>query len=248
MTDRPTPSRPRRRAPLAGLRFAIAFLLGVALVVGAGGGALYAYGQQYTGRVLPGVSVGEADLSGLTPEAAAAALEDAYARLGAGISRSPAPTGELTIGYAEIGRGPDIAAMLDRRARRRPPGRARRGPHRGAADRDPRASTIDAAVTYDPAHSRRPSTAVAKALDRDPVDATLAVAEDGASVTHHLRRGARGGPAAALAAARRPVAEARRARRDPPGHPVHHRRRPPSRRPTPRPPRPPPTGWPRTSC
>ena len=69
-------SRPRR--PSARLRFAVAFLVGLLLALGVGAGAMYAYDQQYTGRVLPGVRVGSVDLSGLTPDAARAALGAAY--------------------------------------------------------------------------------------------------------------------------------------------------------------------------
>jgi len=47
-----TPASPERRGRSAGVTFAISFLLGVAIVVGAGGAGLYAYGAQYTGRVL----------------------------------------------------------------------------------------------------------------------------------------------------------------------------------------------------
>src|SRR5262245_52273499 len=57
VTDGKPPARPRRRRSLA-LRFGVAFVLGVLLAVGIGVGALYAWGQQYAGRVLPGVSVG----------------------------------------------------------------------------------------------------------------------------------------------------------------------------------------------
>jgi hypothetical protein len=74
----------RRRGPSLGVRFAIAFLRDIGLVAGTGGGALYAYGRRYPGRVLPGVQVGGVDPSGLSPEAARQALCDAYAALGAG--------------------------------------------------------------------------------------------------------------------------------------------------------------------
>ena len=35
------------------------------LVVGVGSAGLYAYGQQYTGRILPGVRAGGVDLTGI---------------------------------------------------------------------------------------------------------------------------------------------------------------------------------------
>ena len=55
MTTEPAAASPGHRGTSMGLRFVIAFVLGVTLVVGAGGGALYAYGQQYTGK---GVTLG----------------------------------------------------------------------------------------------------------------------------------------------------------------------------------------------
>ena len=90
---RRVPARPRRRRSLV-LRFGVSFVLGFLLTVGVGAGALYAWGQQYEGLVLPGVRVGSTELGGLTREQAAAAIENAYgvARHRAR-SRSPARTG-----------------------------------------------------------------------------------------------------------------------------------------------------------
>ena len=53
-----------RRTSSAALRFGVAFLVGLIAAMALGAGALYAYDQQYVGRVLPGVSVGDVDLSG----------------------------------------------------------------------------------------------------------------------------------------------------------------------------------------
>jgi vancomycin resistance protein YoaR len=160
-----------------GLRFAIAFVLGVTLVVGAGGGALYAYGQQYTGRVLPGVSVAGTDLSGLAPDAAVAALEAAYGSLGTGQVLLAGPDGELTIGFAELGRAPDTTAMLGAAL-----AAGRRGEPVvdliGAPQTAIRGVTLEPAVTYDPERLTEAVDAVAKAIDRNPKNATLAVGDD----------------------------------------------------------------------
>ena len=48
----------------------VAFLVGLVAALALGAGALYAFDQQYTGRILPGVTVGGIDLSGLTPDEA----------------------------------------------------------------------------------------------------------------------------------------------------------------------------------
>jgi vancomycin resistance protein YoaR len=182
MTSEAVPSAPGHRRSSLGLRFAIAFLLGVALVVGAGGGALFAYGQQYSGRVLPGVHVGETDLSGLTPEAATKALAAAYASLGTGHLLLAGPDGDLTVGYAELGRAPDVQAMLDDAL-----AAGRLGQPvadlLGAPQTAIRGVTLGAEVTYDPAKLTAAVDAVAKAIDRSPVDATLAVNKDGYSTT-----------------------------------------------------------------
>ena len=86
------PAPPRRRRSLV-LRFGVAFVLGCLLAVGVGAGALYAWGQQYDGRVLPGVSVGSTDLGGLTAEQVEAEIAQApTAGLASGRSRSPART------------------------------------------------------------------------------------------------------------------------------------------------------------
>ena len=178
MTTEPVPASPERRGRSLGLRFAIAFLLGVTLVVGAGGAGLYAYGQQYEGRILPGVRAGEVDVSGMTPEAATAAINDAYAHLGSGVITLTGPEGDLAIGYREIGRGPDAAAMLQdalTAGRHGEPVADLIGAPRTAL----RGHTVEAAVTYDPAALEAAVAAAAKTVDRAPVDATLTIAEDG---------------------------------------------------------------------
>ena len=113
MTSDSTPASPSRSGRSLGLKFAIAFLLGVVLVVGAGGIGLYAYGQQYDGRVLPGVRVGSTDLSGLSRDEAKAAIAKAYSSLGAGKATLTGPDGPVTVAYADVARGPDTAAILD---------------------------------------------------------------------------------------------------------------------------------------
>ncbi len=176
----PAPTPPRGRSLVA--KFAIALLLGVVLVVGVGSAGLYAYGQQYTGRILPGVRAGDVDLSGHTPEAATAAIADAYASLGAGVITLTGPEGDATIGYKELGRRPDTAVML---------GAALAAGRQGhpvvdliaAPQTALRGTSVDAAVTYDPAALEAAVAAVARTIDRDPVDATLKIDDDGSYAT-----------------------------------------------------------------
>jgi len=106
------PAQPRHRRSLA-LRFGASFVLGVLLAVGIGAGALYAWGQQYDGRVLPGVRVGSTELGGLTREQAEAEIASSYGWLGTGQIALTGPEGqETTISYADVGRGPDPSALL----------------------------------------------------------------------------------------------------------------------------------------
>ena len=113
VSDSEPPAPPRRRRSLA-LRFGISFALGLALAVGIGSGALYAWGKQYDGRVLPGVRIGSTELGGLTREQAEAAIANAYGSLATGQITLNGPDGTATtISYADVGRGPDTAALLD---------------------------------------------------------------------------------------------------------------------------------------
>jgi vancomycin resistance protein YoaR len=182
MTTEPFPASPRHRGRPLGVKVAVAFLLGVVLVVGAGGAGLYAYGQQYEGRILPGVRAGEVDLSGMTPATATAAISEAYAGFGAGVITLAGPEGELTIGYREVGRRPDAEAMLAAAL-----AAGRHGPPVadliGAPQTALRGASIDTAVTYDPAALEAAVVAAARTIDRRPVNATLAITEDGSYAT-----------------------------------------------------------------
>lgn len=112
MTE-PIESPSGTRRPSARLRFAVAFLVGLVITLGLGAGALYAYDQQYDGRILPGVQVGGVDLSGLTPGDARAKLDGAYHGLSEGRIVVAVPNGTEVITYAEIGRGLDTDALVD---------------------------------------------------------------------------------------------------------------------------------------
>ncbi len=110
MTD-PIAQEPARR-PSARLRFGVAFMIGLVLTFGLGVGALYAYDQQYAGRILPGVSVGGVNLSGLTPDAARGALDEAYRASTEGRIVVTGPDASITITFAEIGRRVDTDALV----------------------------------------------------------------------------------------------------------------------------------------
>ncbi len=178
----PVAPPPSHRGRALGARFAIAFVLGALLVVGVGSAGLYAYGQQYTGRILPGVSTGGVDLSGMTPEAATAAIGGAHGTLGAGTITLAGPDREATISFSELGRGPDTNAML---AAAMAAGRLGQpvADLIGAPQTAIRGATVAPAVTHDPALLAAAVAAIARTIDREPVNATLAVADDGSYST-----------------------------------------------------------------
>ena len=169
------PARPRRRRSLA-LRFGVSFALGVVLAVGVGVGALYAWGQQYEGLVLPGVRVGSTELGGLTREQAAAAIQTAYGALGTGEIALTGPDGQVsTISYRYVGRGPDTSALLDA---------ALAAGHQGEVIAnligEPAAAihgiTLDPAVTYDHHKLDVAVAHLAATIDQKPTNATVSSA------------------------------------------------------------------------
>lgn len=100
------------RRPSGRMRFGVAFLVGLMVALLVGVGAIYAYDQQYVGRVLPGVRVGSVDLSGLDPVVAADRLRAEYAGLSEGEIVLDGPDGPITVSYDAVGRRADIDAMV----------------------------------------------------------------------------------------------------------------------------------------
>ena len=105
-------TEPGRPSPW--VRFVLSFAVGLAIVLLIGVGALYAYDQQYVGRVLPGVRVGSVDLSGLGPDAARAELLAAYGSLSEGRIVLSGIEDKQVITYAEIGREIGRASCRER--------------------------------------------------------------------------------------------------------------------------------------
>ena len=178
VTNDQPPAPPRRRRRLA-LRFGVSFLVGFLLAVGVGVGALYAWGQQYAGRVLPGVSVGSTALGGLTREQAEAAIASAYGSLANGQITLTGPDGETTtISYADVGRGPDTSAVADAAL-----AAGRQGDPLlnliGAPQAAFHGATLGSAVTYDHDKLAAAVDALATKIDQTPVDATVSAGAAG---------------------------------------------------------------------
>ncbi len=162
------------RRSSAGLRFLVAFLIGLVAATAIGVGALYAYDQQYSGRVLPGVAVGVHDLGGMNPDAASAALANAYAELSEGRIVVMAPDGEHVITYADIGRRLDTEGLV---AEALAVGRSGSPLDRAVADTRTafRGVTLNPRVTFDADALARRVAAIAASLAIDPADASIAI-------------------------------------------------------------------------
>jgi vancomycin resistance protein YoaR len=178
VTDGEAPARPRRRRSLA-LRFGVSFVLGFLLAAGIGAGVLYAWGQQYDGRVLPGVRVGSTELGGLTREQAAAEIANAYGSLAAGQITLTGPDGQMTtISYADVGRGPDTSALLDAAL-----AAGRQGVPLANLISAPRAAihgvTLDSAVAYDRDKLAAAVETLATTIDQTPADAFVSGGQGG---------------------------------------------------------------------
>ena len=93
-------------------RFFVAFLLSVFVGLIVGAGALYAFDRNYTGRILPGVSVGGIDLAGLSPDEATARLESSFASFREGRAVLTSGDVDMVIDYADVNRRADIAGLV----------------------------------------------------------------------------------------------------------------------------------------
>jgi vancomycin resistance protein YoaR len=169
---------PRRGRSLA-LRFGAAFVFGALLAGGVGVGALYTWGHQYDGRILPGVRIGTTDLGGLTRAEAEAKIASGYGWLGTGQITLTGPDGATaTISYSDLHRRLDTSALLDA---------AMAAGHESEPLADllsaPRAAirgvTVDAAVAYDREELAKAIRALALTIDRAPADATVSAGPAG---------------------------------------------------------------------
>ena len=89
-------------------RFVIGALLGLLLVLG----AVAAFGQAHTGRILPGIVLGGVDVSGMTEPEARAALTAALGTLEDGRIELVSERTTAVIPFAQVGRVVDEDAML----------------------------------------------------------------------------------------------------------------------------------------
>ncbi|HET7028012.1 MAG TPA: peptidoglycan binding domain-containing protein, partial [Candidatus Limnocylindrales bacterium] len=175
------PDLPARVGALASSgrpRFVVAFVLGLVVALGIGVAAIYAYGASYAGRILPGVRIGDVDVAGLTRAEATARLADAYASFGTGSIVLTAPTGDLRFSYADIGRRPDVDAMV---ANALAVGRSGSPIERTVAEARTAFTgvVLDPRVTLDPDRLSARVTALVSPLQRPPANAAVAVSKTG---------------------------------------------------------------------
>jgi vancomycin resistance protein YoaR len=180
--------------------------LGALLTVGAGAGVLYAWSQQYDGRVLPGVRVGNTELGGLTREQAATTIANAYGSLGTGQITLTGPDGQMTtISYADVGRGPDTSALVDTAL-----AAGRHGEPLANLISAPQAAihgvTLDSAVAYDRDKLAAAVEALATRIDQTPTDASVSAGQGGTFSVSPAKEGRAVDKAALLTALDRQLA------------------------------------------
>ncbi len=166
------------RTSNARTRFFVAFLLSVFVGLIVGAGALYAFDRNYTGRILPGVSVGGIDLAGLSPAEATARLESSFASWREGRAVLTSGDVEIPIGYANIDRRPDTEGMV---AEAMAIGRSGSAVERIIIDARTAVRGVDIAprVVFDKAHVAVFVETHAARLDVDPQDASVTTTKDG---------------------------------------------------------------------
>jgi vancomycin resistance protein YoaR len=100
-----------RRIWRPGRRFFL-FVLTMALGAGAVVSGLVVLHERQLGRVLPGVSAAGVEIGGMTPDEARSALQARLADLSAGAITVRSGLGSTAIAFADVGRVPDIDAMV----------------------------------------------------------------------------------------------------------------------------------------
>ncbi len=182
------------------VRFGIAFVAGLIATLALGAGALYAFDQQYVGRILPGIRIGAVDVSGLDPASAGERLRSAYGGLRQGELVLSGPDGSVSIGFAAIGRRPDVDGMV---AEAMDVGREGNAIERVIADARTalRGATVPPMVTFDHDALAAELNAFAASLAVEPRDAAVLVTEDTSFMIRYASNGRSADLEAPLAAA-----------------------------------------------
>ena len=177
-----TPALPARRRVPRVRSVVAAFVVGAILATTAGAVSLAAYSQMHAGKILPGVHVGTVDVSGLDRAVAADRLNAAFASYGQGKLVLSVGTTSEQIAYSDIGRGPDVNAMLD----------AAFAVGRGGSAADQTVAmlrtltngeVVEPRVTFDRDRLSQKFAVIAARVDRDTVDGEVKTVSGGFNVT-----------------------------------------------------------------
>lgn len=171
-------SHPRPRA-----RFFVAFLIGLVAALGLGVSGLYAFDRHYSDRILPGVTVGGIDVSGMTTQEATVSLGQAFASFGEGKAVLTGGGLEMAIDYADIDRRPDLDSMV---AEALAIGRSDKTVERIILDARTliRGVDIQPRVLFDEARLTRYVQTYAARLNIDAHDAAVTSTKDGFAVVN----------------------------------------------------------------
>lgn len=158
-------------------RVLVAFIVGILLVAIVAVGTILAYEQSFAGKVAAGVSIGGIEVAGLSRAEAAAKLEASFASVGTGAVTLQAATGDTTLTYAQLGRRPDVDAMLDQAFA---VGRTGNPLERVVEEARTALNRVDVAplVAIDQPVLEASIAALAATVDRDPVAAIVTAGTD----------------------------------------------------------------------
>jgi vancomycin resistance protein YoaR len=167
-----------RRRGLHIRRLLFAFVVGLLLALFVAGGALYAYDQQYVGRVLPGVRIGNLDLSGMPVAAARDRIAQEYAGIAQGTVAVTLNGQTTEIPYSDFDRHVDANRLaIEAFAVGRATGTLDRLV--GELQTITRGVELQPTVVLDPAKLQARVHDIAQAAESDPVDASAVVTSTG---------------------------------------------------------------------
>jgi vancomycin resistance protein YoaR len=172
----------RRARP--GRRFLLLGLLALTAVLGAGAvvGGLALLHEREAGRILPGVSAAGVNLGGLTADEARATLASSLSDLSAGSVVVRSSIGSTSIALADVGRVPDVDAMV---AAAVAVGRGGTWFDESLAGMRIRLAPVDVPLQLGYDHDRAAAAIAAFAgrMTLNPVDASISASPSGFSVT-----------------------------------------------------------------
>ncbi|HEY4189501.1 MAG TPA: VanW family protein [Candidatus Limnocylindrales bacterium] len=167
--------------------FVFGFAIGLALVAGGITAGLVAWDRQYEARVLPGVRIGDLDVSGMDRAQLDSALAARFGAASSGKVVIHTDAGDVTVPYENIARRVDTAALADAAlaaGRGGTPAERALGQLRQAMD----GVVIQPSLSLDPGALAAQVQAALAPLETPAVDATVSTV-DGKTATTQARTG-----------------------------------------------------------